>query len=370
MVLCAGCSDDDVLPPSPLPDFEPELLVEELWTEQVGDGLDDNFLTLIPAVTERFVYAVSHDGELIKLDRTNGDELWEVDLEEPITGGVGAGYGVVVIGSANGEAIALNEADGKEIWRVSVGAQILASPAVAANRVIVQAMDGRLLGLNRETGKVEWVHDSVVRVLTLRGSSHPVILGNITLAGFANGKLVALDTETGYVGWEKAVSQPSGRSELERLNDLDGRFWVTRDVVYAATYQGKIASIDIPSGQVLWTKPMSSYAGVAEFLGHTYVVDDQSNLIALDSVNGAQEWQQAALRGRRLSGPAAYDRFVVVGDFEGYLHWLSYKDGKFLARVKVDGDGVWAAPVVKGDVVYVQGNSGELAAYKVVKPVN
>ncbi len=364
--LIACSDDDDILPPSPLPDFDPSIQLEELWDYEIDDGIEDNFLLLRPAITENHVYVASYDGEVAKLDRREGDEIWEVDTDQQITGAVDAGYGVVAYGTAEGEAVALSDDDGKQLWLTRLTGQVLAVPAIGPALIVFQTYDGRLHALDRETGKVEWVYDTTVPPLSLRGESSPVQIGNVVLAGFANGKLVALDTKTGFVGWERTVSEPQGRSELERLNDLDGRFWISRTVVYAVNFQGSLVALDIRTGQPLWSRDMSSYAGVSEFLDQVYVVDEDSNIYGLDAVNGAQVWHQELLKGRRLTAPTAYDRYVVVGDFEGYLHWLSYRDGSFLARVKVDGDGLWAPPIVKDNVVYVQGNSGEIAAYQIV----
>lgn len=366
LAIVACSDDDDILPPSPLPEFDPKIQIEELWDYEIDDGIEDRFLLLRPAVTENAVYAVSYDGEVAKLDRHEGDEIWEVDTEHKITGGVDAGYGVVAYGTAEGEAVALKDDDGSQLWLTKLSGQVLAVPAIGPALIIFQTYDGKLHALHRETGKVEWVYDTSVPALTLRGESSPVQIGNIVLAGFANGKLVALDSKTGFVGWERVISEPQGRSELERLNDLDGRFWVARNRVYAVNFQGNLVALEIRTGQPMWSRELSSYAGVAEFLDQVYVVDEDSNIFALDSVNGAEIWSQKQLRGRTLTAPTPYDRYMVVGDFEGYLHWLSYKDGSFLARVKVDGDGIWAPPIVKDNIVYVQGNSGEIAAYKVV----
>jgi outer membrane protein assembly factor BamB len=234
---------------------------------------------------------------------------------------------------------------------------------------------------------VAWLYDTSIPVLTLRGDSSPVIMGGATLAGFANGKLAAMDTANGYVAWERPIGESEGRSELERLIDLDGRFWVSGKTVYAVTFQGSVAAIDIPSGRLLWTRKMSSYSGVTEFIGQLYVVGEDSTLAALDSVSGTDIWTQDALKGRRLSAPTAYDRYVVVGDYQGYLHWLSFRDGSFQARVKVSAApfrdpnaklgavprkqggerGLRAEPVVYQDIVYVQGNDGAVAAYQVIE---
>lgn len=387
--LLAGCSNDDdnVIEPSPLPSFKSTATVKKLWATQVGRGVDGAYLSLRPAVTARWVFAASASGQLVKLDRETGSKLWSLDVGRSISGGVGAGYGLVAIGTANGEVLVYSEEEGSLLWEKAVGGQIMSVPAIAPDRIVVQSIDGRLHGLNREDGTVAWIFDTSIPILTLRGESSPVVIGGATLAGFANGKLAALDTRSGYVAWERVIGEARGRSELERLIDLDGRFWVSDKTVYAATYQGSVAAIDIPSGRLLWQRKLSSFSGVSEFLGQLYVVDDESVIHAMESLSGNELWQQDALRGRRLSAPTAYDRYLVVGDFEGYLHWLSYRDGSFVARVKVGvqrrpapgsklgvvvrgpnlDEGLRAEPVVYQDIVYVQANGGELAAYQIIE---
>jgi len=387
LLLMACSSDESVVAPSPVPQFKAQLDIEKLWTARISDGVGEAYLSLKPALTERWAFAAAIDGEVYKLDRKTGAGEWRVDLDRKITGGVSAAYGMVALGSANGEIIVLNEEDGSILWEKALGGQIMSAPAFGSERLVVQTIDGRLHGLDRQDGKTVWLFDTSIPILTLRGESSPVVMGGATLAGFANGKLVALDTDSGFVAWERLIGEPKGRSELERLIDLDGRFWVSDKIVYAVTYQGGLAAIDVPSGRVLWSKPLSSYSGVSEFLSQVYVVDEDSVLYAKDSVSGTNIWQLDDLKGRGLGAPTAYDRYVLVGDFEGFLYWLSYRDGSFLARAKVGvkryqfanqkaqslrrvtdpADGLRAEPVVYDDIVYVQGNSGELAAYKVVE---
>lgn len=387
--LLAGCSNDDdsVIAPSPLPTFKSTAKVKKLWAVSVGWGVDDAYLSLKPAVTERWVFAAAHIGEVIKIDRATGDKVWTIDTGRNITGAVGVGYGLIAVGTDNGEVLVFSEEDGQAVWEKSLGGQIMAAPAIGADRIVVQSIDGRLHGLNRDDGAVAWIFDTSIPILTLRGESSPVVIGAATLAGFANGKLAALDTSTGFVAWERVIGESRGRSELERLIDLDGRFWVSGKTVYAATYQGSVAALDIPSGRLLWQRKLSSFTGVSEFLSQLYVVDDESVIHVMESLSGSDLWQQDGLRGRHLSAPTAYDRYVVVGDFQGYLHWLSYKDGSFVARVKVGvqhralpgakvgtvvrkpdlDEGLRAEPVVYQDIVYVQANGGEVAAYQVIE---
>lgn len=361
----AACSDDEVAPPSPLPDYEETVSLRKLWSESVGDGVEEYYVSLTPTVTESHVYAAAIDGSVVKLDRATGDTVWEIGTEYPITGGVAAAYGFVVFGTSNGDVVLLKEEDGSQVWKVNVGGQVLSSPALAPERVVVQSIDGRLQGLNITDGSRVWLFDTSIPILTLRGESSPIVVGNIALAGFANGKMAALQVNDGFVGWERGIAEPEGRSELERLVDIDGRFDIEDTMVYAATFQGRIAAVEVPSGRQQWSKEFSSHAGLSVSLETVFATNDDSEIVAMDAATGAEQWKQSKLKGRSVTAPVAYDKYVVAGDFEGYLHWMDRQTGEFVARVKVDGDGVRAPVVVSDDVVYVQSNDGTLAAYQV-----
>lgn len=363
--VLVACSDDEVMPPSPLPDFDSNVTLRKLWSESVGDGVEDYYVSLTPTVSESHVYAAAIDGTVVKLDRATGDTVWEVNTGLPITGAVSAAYGHVVFGTSNGDVVLLKEEDGSQLWKVNLGGQILSAPALAPERVIVQTIDGRLQGLSMESGARVWLFDTSIPILTLRGESSPIVVGNIALAGFANGKMAALQVADGFVGWERPVAEPEGRSELERLVDIDGRFDVADTTVFAVSFQGKLTALDIPSGRTLWSKPFSSHAGLSVSLDTVYATNEDSEVVAMDAASGAEQWKQDKLKGRSVTAPVAYDKYVVAGDFEGYLHWMDRQNGDFLARVKVDGDGLRAPVVVSDNIVYVQSNDGTLAAYQV-----
>lgn len=365
VILLAACSDDEVAPPSPLPDYDETVSLRKLWSESVGDGVEDYYVSLTPTVTSTHVYAAALDGTVVKLDRATGDVVWEVDTELPITGGVAAAYGHVAFGTSNGDVILLKDEDGSQVWKVATGGQVLSSPAMAPDRVVVQTIDGRLQGLNITDGSRVWLFDTSIPILTLRGESSPMVLGNIALAAFANGKMVALQVDDGFVGWERPVAEPEGRSELERLVDIDGRFDVADTTVFAASFQGRVAAFDVPSGRPLWSKAFSSHNGLSVSLDTVFATNDDSEIVAMDATSGAEQWKQTKLKGRSVTAPVAYDKYVVAGDFEGYLHWMDRQNGEFVARVKVDGDGLRAPVVIADDVVYVQANDGTLAAYQV-----
>jgi len=358
-----GCSSNDTegAAPSPVPDFESTVNIGEIWSQFVGNGNGGEYLALEPAVTKRSIYAGALDGEVLKIDKEEGEIVWEQDTDFNITGGMAVGSGMIAFGTQDGELVVARTADGRVVWTASLGAEVLAVPAIVEDRVIVQTMDGHLYGYDRNTGDRKWSFDTPIPMLTLRGSSSPLVVGEFVIAGFANGKLVAVDHETGVLVWERLVAQPTGRSELERLVDVDGTIWSDGEVVYAASYQGKIVAIDITSGTMLWNHSLSSYSGVSGGGGKVFATDAEGNVLAFDSVNGEEIWRQTGLTGRKLTAPVISGRHLVVGDVEGYLYWIDVADGKFADSI-TGGSGFRGKPVVMGSVVYIQSNNGEISA--------
>ncbi|MFP5344188.1 MAG: outer membrane protein assembly factor BamB [Gammaproteobacteria bacterium] len=263
--------------------------------------------------------------------------------------------------------LALDEIKGGVTWRVRVSSEVLSPPRVAQGIVVVRCVDGRLFGLNAGDGSRIWVYDSAAPALTLRSTSAPLIVGDKVIAGFANGKLAAVSLQEGKLLWETAIAEPRGRTELERLVDISGDPQEYDGVVYAASFQGRIAAVQADSGQLLWARDLSSHAGIAVDERYVYVTDAQSQVYALDRRDGRSLWKQDKLRARALSAPAALGEYIAVGDFEGYLHWMARDDGRFVARVRVDDNGIIATPVVSADTLYVNGKGGVLAAFRLSK---
>jgi outer membrane protein assembly factor BamB len=356
-----GGSKEVVEPPAELQEIEARVGLETHWRKRFGVGVDGHFVRLDIALLGKRVFVADRRGRVWAVQAEDGAGLWEVNTDALLAAGVGAGEGLVLVATGEGEVIALDADDGSERWRAQVGSEVLAVPRVDRGIVVVQSADGTIVGLNAEDGERLWIYDRSVPVLTLRGTSSPLLGGGAVLAGFANGKLVALTLDQGRIIWETSVAVPSGRSELERLVDLDGDFVVFSNEVYATTFQGQAAALDLPTGQVRWSRDMSSYRGVGVDFSHVYVSDDQSNLWALNRRNGATLWKQSDLRLRGLSAPAPLDEYVLAGDFEGYVHVFSRFDGALVGRGRVGSAGVRQI-LAAGDRLYVYGAAGELAA--------
>jgi len=359
VILLAGCSSTSVEPPAELIEFSPELTVKTVWSAQVGLGIGDKDLRLSPYMEDGVLYVNDHRGVVMALQADTGKQRWQVDLGESLSSGPGVGEGKVLIGGADGQVVALAVEDGKILWRAQVSSEILASPAVGSDVVVVHTVDGKLFGLDAADGKQLWIYDRTVPTLTLRGTSSPVILSDIVVDGFASGKMALLTLRDGRVLWEKSIAVPRGRSELERMVDIDASPLVIGNVIYTVSYQGRIAALELQSGQVLWSRPVSSSTGLAAGDDNLYFSDDQDLVWAMDRSNGASIWQQDTLQRRSLTAPVVYADNVVIGDNEGYLHWLSRSDGRFVARTELAG-GTRVAPLVAGERLYAYSNKGRL----------
>ncbi len=369
-LLASGCAlfgDDDepVEPPAELTEFEPRVKIKRVWSVDFGSGSDELLLGLSPATDGARIYGGGHAGRVIAIDAPSGDPVWAVKTGLPLSAGPGVGDGLLIFGTSDGEVLALSAGEGKIVWRQPVSGEVLARPAIGGNRVVVRTVDGRLHGLDPTDGSLLWSVEQQVPRLTLRGNSAPQIRGDVVVAGFDNGRIAAYDLLNGDVRWENVVSPSSGRTEIERLADVDATIQIIDQDIYAASYHGRTASLALESGRVLWSQEVSSYQGLSADWTNVFVTTDVSHVVSLSRASGAVVWEQEVLRMRALTQPVPYADTVVVGDFEGYVHWLDVNSGELAARQRADNSAIVGAPLVVGDVVVVQTDDGHLVAYRI-----
>jgi outer membrane protein assembly factor BamB len=364
-VLGACGGNDSVEPPAELIAFDAVLDVRQAWSRKVGDGSERLRLGLNPASDGTNVYAGALDGTAAAIALETGEILWTTETELALTGGPAVGAGLVVFGSRDGVLIALSADGGNVRWQRPVGSELLAAPAVGGDIVVFRTVDGRLTAVSAETGDEIWSVVQSQAPLTLRGSTAPIIAGNLVIAGFDNGRVAAYTLEDGIGRWEEPLSNPSGRSEIDRLIDVGVDIAVFGQDVYAANFQGQAAALILSTGDPIWQKDISSFTGLGADTAHVYVTDDVSTIIALNRANGQEVWRQSELRLRDITAASRYRETVVVADFEGYLHWLSAVDGKFLARIRAASSQVPSQPLVVGRMVVIQSEDGTVAAFEV-----
>lgn len=363
-LLIAGCSGSGKkeLAPAELEDFTAEVELERTWKRNIGAGQGKLYNQLVPSLDGLTLYAADARGRVVAMDRDTGDVSWQVKLKEPVSGAVGAGGGRVMVGTLDGEVIVLDEADGSEMWRAQVSSEVLAPPQTNGDVVVVQTLDDKITALDISDGSRRWIYESSVPVLTVRGHSTPLISRGRVFAGLSSGRVVGLAADTGLPIMEARVAQPQGRTELERMVDIDGQLLLVDETLYVTSFQGALAAVDVNSGSVRWQHEASSLVGAGEGFGSVYVSHSDGRVEALDRSRGESLWINDSLMRRRLTAPVAFSSYIAVADFDGYVHFLAQTDGRLVGRIRVDRKGVRAPAIALGDTLYVYGNSGNLVA--------
>lgn len=366
-----------------LVDIKSKFKPDVLWHTSVGNGVSDYFSRIKPVVAGNKVYSASREGDVVAIDEKTGKRLWNVDLSDVnsersfwsgkesalLAGGPVVDNGKLFIGSENGKLYALNAENGDLLWQSQIKGEIITAPAVDLGILVVNTASGIMKALDTETGEEIWKVEQDVPPLTLRGVSQPVMASGGVLIGTSKGTVGVYILEKGQQGWVADIGVPSGSTELERVIDVDSAPLIFGDKVYAVSSRGNLAAIELKSGRIAWKRQYSSYRQITINRNSIYLTDVRGHVYSIDRLNGLERWSNLALTNRNVTGPAFVNGYIVVGDFDGYLHWLDHNTGEIVARHKVDGSGVYATPTVKGDVLYTQSRDGDIEAIATPKLV-
>ena len=357
---CAGSGPK----PASLSKFEPAAKAKVIWRASTDRAGRYRF---VPAIRDDAVYAAGSSGELIRLDAQRGRALWRVETKTVLSGGVGLGSDMILLGSADGEVLAY-DLQGKPLWRSRVSSEVLSAPAAGASIVVVRSGDGKIYGLDPKDGTRKWEYQATLPSLILRANPGMVVVNDdAVVAGLPGGKLIVLALSTGALLWEATVATPRGDNELERIADVAGTPLVEPDRVCAVTFQGRVGCYETSKGTQIWGRPASSAGGLGADSGAVYYSTDTGSVVALDKAAGSSIWTQEKLFQRKVSAPLAFQDWIVVGDYKGYVHFLSREDGSFAARISTDGSEISVQPVAFGDKVLVQTNKGGLFAIAIAQ---
>lgn len=336
VLLISACADDDnVDQPVELEPFYSKYYLDVTWHKSTGAGAEEQYLFLHPLILKKIAVTTSRDGVLNIIGLETGDFEQDIELNATISAGVGGDEEVWLLATRDAYVIAIDAKSRRERWRTRVPSEVLVRPVIYQDTVVVRTIDGKILSLNKESGKIRWQYQRAIPDLTLRGTSEPVIARDKIFVGLADGRLIAISPEDGEVVWDVALSVPTGRSEIQRLVDIDGDVELYGRVLYAASFQGRIAAIDVDRGQFLWARDFSTHTGVLLDEKTLYSSDEHGHVWALDRLNGATIWKQEKLAHRKLTRPTIIGDYLAVGDFEGYVHLMSRYDGHFIARFQL-----------------------------------
>ncbi len=349
-------------PPMDLVDFQQSAIATVVWHASIGKAEAYDFT---PAQDKSAIFAASADGQIVRLDAVNGQQVWRISAGEKLSGGVGAGENLVLVGTPKGMVLAFDQ-NGKALWKSRISSEVLSAPKISGGVVVVRSGDSRIFGLDAADGKRKWVYERATPALSLRSPAGVALDGGAAYVGFAGGKLVALKTDDGKVLWETAIAQPKGSTEIERIADITSLPVVDGRMIYAVAFQGKVAGVDRASGRVLWNRDISSYTGMGAENGRVFVTQSSGSIYALDYNGGKTYWRQGGLLNRQSSAPLPMRSYVAVGDLEGYVHFMSREDGAFAARIKTDSSAIMAQlQDIGNSTLLAQTRSGGLYAISV-----
>ena len=356
MAACSSTKDERRVP-TPLTEFKPVLDVQQAWKASVGKA--GRYL-FSPVAVGNAVYAAGANGSVAKIDAQTGQDIWRVKLHDDLSAGVGSDGTLTAVGGLKGDVYVLG-ADGKQLWTAKAPGEIISPPLVGNGLVVVRTVDGQIVAFNAQTGEQKWNYRNRAVPLNLRVSSGMTFAGDAAvLAGFPGGAFAAINLQTGDNYWQTPVSYPKGVTEVERINDVTGPPTLVGSETCAVTFQGQIGCFDANSGRALWEKAFSSTSGLAQDDRAVVAADDWSVVSAFDATTGTQLWKNDKLKNRELSVPFILGHAAVLGDYQGFVHFLSRDDGTLVARMKTDGSAITAAPVLAGETLVVQTHDGDL----------
>ncbi|AKA37956.1 outer membrane protein assembly factor BamB [Yersinia ruckeri] len=378
VALLSGCSlfnsEEDVVTMSPLPTVENQFTPTKVWSTSVGGGVGDYYSHLRPAWQGSSVFAADRKGLVKAMDIETGKEIWQTNLSEKtnfyssnrsamLSGGLTVSGSHVFVGSEKAIVYALNADDGKVAWQTTVAGEAMSRPVVSDGMVLVHTTNGMLQALNESDGAIKWTLNLDVPSLSLRGESSPTVAFGAAIVGGDNGRVSAVMMQQGQLIWQQRISQVTGTTEIDRLNDVDMTPVVVDGVVYALAYNGNLTALDLRSGQILWKRELGSVNDFIVDAGRIFLVDQNDRITALKTDGGITLWSQSDLLHRNLTAPVMYNGYLVVGDAEGYLHWVNTDDGRFVVQQKVDSSGFLSAPTVASDKLMIQAKGGTVYAF-------
>ncbi|MGU9868417.1 outer membrane protein assembly factor BamB [Kluyvera ascorbata] len=376
VTLLSGCSlfsgEEDVVKMSPLPTVENQFTPSTAWDVSVGSGIGDFYSNLHPAYADSVVYAADRKGTVKALNADDGKEVWSVNLAEKdgwfsrkpalLSGGLTVAGGHVYVGSEKAQVYALDAGDGSVVWKTTAAGEVLSRPTVSDGLVLVHTSNGQLQALDENSGVVKWTVNLDMPALSLRGESAPAVAFGAAIVGGDNGRVSAVLMQQGQMIWQQRISQATGSTEIDRLSDVDTTPVIVNGVVYALAYNGNLTALDLRSGQIMWKRELGSVNDFVVDGNRIYIVDQNDRVLALTTDGGVTLWTQSDLLHRLLTSPALYNGSLVVGDAEGYMHWINPEDGRFVAQQKVDSAGFLTEPVVADGKLLIQAKDGTVYA--------
>ena len=366
--LFGGDDEDESLLPAELIEFTETVDVDQQWKSSVGKGHEGLGIALNPTTDGESIYAASFNGNVVALNAKNGKKVWKQSFDFSFTAGPTYKDGILVLGTNNGELISIDSMTGEILWTTTISSEILAPVAIRNDQIFVRSVDGNLAAFLSSNGSLQWTANHNVPRLSLRGTTSPEVFANAVLSGFDDGKVSAYDLVDGALLWETMLTPPGGRTEIEKVNDIDAPMIIVGNELYVGSYQGALAALALESGDIIWLAEASIYAGMAVDEDAVFVSESDGSVMALSRFTGREIWKKDNLLNRYPSAPVIIGDSIIIGDLEGYLHWLDKESGETQQRISIGSDKISSVPLVMEDTIIVQTDGGNLVSVKTFIP--
>ena len=352
-------SDEDISKPAELVSFQEEASVNIVWKKSFKSS--NELGSFKPAFYAGQMLVADSDGEITSLNPKTGKVNWTKTLERELAAGVVSGFGKFVVSDTEGNVLGFDLESQESLWETNIGGEVLANAVIDASLVVVKNSVGELVALDSSSGEQKWTFRSQLPALTVRGTGEPIIKDGIVFSTFDNGRLGAFQLNTGFFLWDGPISFVEGSSELENLLDADSSPVFANQLIFATNYQGNLTAFDLAQKRPVWNSKASSFHSPVIGQGMIMVIQDDGSIISFSSSNLAPSWVSEEYKIRDLSNGEIFENYMLVGDFEGYLHLLNPMTGRTVGRKKVSGNPIKSL-VTYGGLAYTIDQDSNLVA--------
>ncbi|MDE1951595.1 MAG: outer membrane protein assembly factor BamB [Betaproteobacteria bacterium] len=346
-LLLASCASGPKLPdPTPLTPVASILQAKTAWKTRIGP-VPATFSTAVAAGS---VVVASSDGTVERLDARTGRTLWSSRIAGGISAGTGSDGTFTAVVNTHNQVVSIGP-QGQVLWLYQLPTSVITAPAVVDGTIVVQGADQRLWAFDAANGQKLWTADSRPPALLLQQASGITPQAGSLLLGTALGRIESISVATGAMQWQATLARPRGITEVERVVGITGAPSVAASMVCARAYQSVVGCADLDTGRLLWTDKTDGDTGISQNGDVLLATQGDGVVQAYNAVDGAKRWSNDQLKYRNLSAPLLVGVTVAVGDYQGYITFLSAKDGKLIGRVSTDGAAIHSPLVISGNTI-------------------
>ena len=353
--------------------------LKRVWSSHIGQGSRKNLpLTAQPVIAGKSIFTLDSEAMLSAFSTEDGSKRWSISVAQPdeddkvISGGISTDGGVVYVTAGYDEVVAVDGQKGDIKWRAKLASPSRAAPTIAAGRVFVTTLSNSILALDVANGAVQWEFAGLGQSTGLIGAASPAATADVVVPAFSSGEIYALRAGNGSVAWSDNLASAVRLGGVGGLSDIRGLPIIDGNTVYAISFGGKAAAIDITSGSRIWQKDISGAKTPWVAGNRLYLISSEGQILSLDKETGAVIWVSQLARfqnkekregGIYWTGPIMAGGRLLAFSTDGRVAEVDAAKGT-LIREWDSGEDIKISPIVAGGTLYILGDDGDLSAYR------